>query len=61
MEYITKFGEYLSENSKADKTVESYTGDIKGYIRSLGKKGIIYDYTLNLLAVLNWKNHLMEF
>jgi len=28
MEYITNFGEYLIEKGKADKTVESYTGDL---------------------------------
>ena len=35
MEYTKDFESYLRNNGKADKTVESYTGDVAGYIRFL--------------------------
>ena len=60
MEYITNFGEYLSENGKADKTVESYTGDVKGFIRFLAERDLIFEGTLNRFAIISYKNSLME-
>jgi len=60
MEYITNFGEYLTEKGKADKTVESYTGDIKGVIRFLAERDLVFEGELNRFAIISYKNSLME-
>jgi len=60
MDYIKSFSQYLLDNGKADKTIESYTGDIKGYIRFLGVRGIEFEGTLNRFTIISYKNHLLE-
>ncbi|QSX07312.1 site-specific integrase [Sedimentibacter sp. zth1] len=42
------------------KTVESYTGDIKGFIRFLAERDITFEATLNRFTVISYKNHLLE-
>lgn len=60
MEHINAFENYLRNNSKADKTIESYTGDVRGYIGFLSKKGIVFDGQLNRFAINSYKNHLLQ-
>lgn len=47
MEYINNFGEYLTEKGKAKKTVESYTGDLRGYFGFLSDRDITFEGILN--------------
>lgn len=47
MEYISVFENYLRENGKAEKTIESYIGDVRGYTKLLSEKGITFDGKLN--------------
>jgi site-specific recombinase XerD len=42
MEYIKDFGEYLTGVGKVENTVNSYTGDVKGFIRFLSKRDITF-------------------
>ncbi len=60
MNYIQSFETYLKENGKADKSIESYTGDVTGYIRYIGKKDITFDGQLNRFTINSYKNHLLE-
>jgi len=60
MEYIKNFGEYLADKGKADKTVESYTGDVKEFIRFLAEREIVFEGTLNRFTIISYKNHLLE-
>ncbi len=60
MEHINVFEDYLRENGKAEKSIKSYTGDVRGYIRFLSEKGIIIDGQLNRFAINSYKNHLLQ-
>ncbi|WP_281817955.1 site-specific integrase [Vallitalea longa] len=60
MDYIKSFGEYLFENGKANNTVKSYTGDVKGFIRFLAERDIVFEGTFNRFTIISYKNHLLE-
>lgn len=60
MNHIKAFESYLSNNGKADKTIESYTGDVKGYLRYISDKNITFDGNLNRFLINNDKNHLLD-
>ncbi len=60
MEHINVFEDYLRENGKAEKTIKSYTGDVRGYIRFLSEKGIIFNGQLNRFDINSYKNHLLQ-
>lgn len=60
MEYISIFENYLRENGKAEKTIESYTGDVRGFMGFLSLKDITFDGVLNRFAVNSYKNHLLQ-
>ncbi len=60
MEYTKDFETYFRNNGKADKTIESYTGDVSGYIRFLESKDITFDGQMNRFAVTSYKNHLLQ-
>jgi len=47
MDYIKNFGVYFFENGKANNTVKSYTGDVKGVTRFLAERDIAFEGTLN--------------
>jgi len=55
-----RFENYLRKNSKEEKTIESYTGDIRGFIGFLSMKGITFDGVLNRFAVNSYKNRLLQ-
>lgn len=60
MEYVKTFETYLRESGKAEKTIESYTGDIKGYIRYMTEKGIAFGGIINRFVINSYKNHLLD-
>lgn len=60
MDYIKNFGKYLFENGKANNTVKSYTGDVKGFTRFLAERDIAFEGTLNRFTIISYKNHLLE-
>ena len=60
MDYIKAFESYLSNNGKADKTIESYTGDVKGYLRYLSDKNITFNGNVNRFSINSYKNHLLD-
>jgi integrase/recombinase XerD len=60
MEYISIFENYLRENGKAEKTLESYTGDVRKFMGFLSQKGITFDGVLNRFAINSYENHLLQ-
>lgn len=60
MKYISIFENYLRENGKVEKTIESYTGDVRGFFGFLSLKGITFEGVLNRFAVNSYKNHLLQ-
>jgi integrase/recombinase XerD len=60
MDYIKDFGEHLTSVGKADNTVSSYTGDVKGVIRFLAERDLTFEGTLNRFTIISYKNHLLE-
>ncbi len=60
MDYTKDFGEYLTGVGKAENTVNSYTGDVKNFIKFLSERDITFDGTLNRFTIISYKNHLLE-
>ena len=51
MEYIKTFETNLREQGKAEKTIQSYTGDVMGFVKYLQEKELSLDGTLNRFAI----------
>jgi site-specific recombinase XerD len=60
MDYIKNFGEYLFEKGKANNTVKSYTGDVKGFTKFLDERDIAFEGALNRFTIISYKNYLLE-
>lgn len=60
MEYTIKFESYLREQGKAEKTINSYTSDVSGFLAYLQGKELIFDGVLNRFTVSSYKNHLLR-
>jgi integrase/recombinase XerD len=60
MNHIQAFESYLSNNGKANKTIESYTGDVKGYFRYLSDKNITFKGNLNRFSINSYKKYLLD-
>lgn len=48
---VKGFGEYLAEDGKRPKTIESYTGDIEGFVTYLRKTKEYFNGELKRLHV----------
>ncbi len=57
MDYIKNFGEYLFENGKANNTVKSYTGDVKGFNKFLAERDIVFEGTLNRFTIISVRRY----
>jgi integrase/recombinase XerD len=54
------FARYLLEDGKSPKTVESYTGDVRGFLRHLRAVGDPFDGELQRHQVTAYRNHLLQ-
>jgi integrase/recombinase XerD len=54
------FARHLLEDGKSPKTVESYTGDVRGFLRHLRAVGDPFDGALQRYQVTAYRNHLMQ-
>jgi len=52
MNYIKAFESHLRQQGKAEKTIQSYTGDTIGFLTYLESKELSFDGTLVLIAIL---------
>ena len=57
---IEDFKRSLIEYGKSPKIIESYVGDIKAFIESLGSKGVKFNGNLQQFYVVSYKNFLVE-
>lgn len=51
MENIKTFETKLRKQGKAEKTIQSYTGDVGGFIKYLQEKELSFDGTLNRFTI----------
>lgn len=54
------FQQWLFEEGKSPKTIESYVGDIKGYQRFLEEKAVSDQQPLSRFSFVRYKQHLLE-
>ena len=59
-EIVNDFQNYLLEDGKSPKTIESYVGDIKGFVRHLASLGYEFDGEIQRFCLTNYRNHLLE-
>ena len=60
MNYIKAFESHLREEGKAEKTIQSYSGDTMGFLNYLEAKELSFDGILNRFAINSYKNHLIK-
>ena len=60
MDLVDQFRQYLVEDGKSPATIVSYVGDIRGFLRYLGGKGVKFDGALRRYQVTTYKKHLIE-
>jgi len=60
MNYIETFESYLREQGKAEKTIQSYTGDTTGFIAYMASKSLSFDGSLNRFIMNSYKSHLIK-
>ena len=57
---VTDFEEALAADGKADKTLESYVGDIRGFLKWLESKGTIFTGNLKRFHITSYRNYLVQ-
>ena len=60
MNYIETFKSYLREQGKAEKTIQSYTGDTTGFLKYMEFESLSFDGNLNRFTINSYKNHLIK-
>lgn len=60
MDHITGFEQWLMEDGKSPKTIESYYNDVKQFQRYLEKKGSSDQSMLSRFAFVRYKQHLLD-
>ncbi|WP_257985334.1 site-specific integrase [Bacillus sp. V5-8f] len=54
------FQQWIFEEGKSPKTIESYVGDIKGYQRFLEEKAVSDQQPLSRFSFVRYKQHLLD-
>ncbi|WP_242967967.1 site-specific integrase [Tepidibacter mesophilus] len=57
---VEEFFQYLLEDGKSPKTIESYVGDVKGFLTYLESQGVNFENTLSRFYVTSYRNYLIE-
>jgi len=57
---LKDFEEYLIKEGKMQKTIISYTGDVKMFLDYLKDKGIAFNGNLNRFYITSYKDHLLK-
>jgi integrase/recombinase XerD len=60
-EVVAAFGRHLQEDGKSPKTVESYVGDVAGFLAYRDTKGAVNVTGLKRFHVTSYRSHLLEF
>lgn len=60
IEILKDFENYLLEDGKRAKTIESYVRDVKELLNYLKDKGVIFDGTLSRFYIISYKTYLLD-
>lgn len=60
IDFVENFKRYLKEDGKSPKTIESYVGDIAGFVAYLESMGAKFQGELKRFYVTSFRNHLIE-
>ncbi|MCM0649713.1 tyrosine-type recombinase/integrase [Clostridium swellfunianum] len=59
-DFVEKFKRYLKEDGKSPKTIESYVGDIAGFVSYIQNMGVKFQGELKRFYVTSFRNYLIE-
>ena len=59
-DFVDKFKRYLKEDGKSPKTVESYVGDVAGFVAYIQNVGVKFQGELKRFYVTSFRSHLIE-
>lgn len=54
------FAKHLTEDGKRSKTIQSYVGDVSGFLVYLQQKGIDFVGDIKRFHITSYRNHLIE-
>ena len=57
---VQRFAELLTEDGKRPKTIQSYTGDISGFLAYLHQMGVDFSGEMKRFHVTSYRNRLVE-
>jgi len=60
IDFVGKFKRYLNEDGKSPKTIESYVGDIAGFVSYIQNMGVKFQGELKRFYVTSFRNYLIE-
>ena len=60
IDFVEKFKRYLKEDDKSPKTIESYVGDIGGFVSYIQNMGVKFQGELKRFYVTSFRNYLIE-
>ncbi len=60
LDFVEKFKRYLKEDGKSPKTIESYVGDIAGFVSYIQNMGVKFQGELKRFYVTSFRNHIIE-
>ncbi|WP_418223627.1 site-specific integrase [Clostridium isatidis] len=58
--FVKDFEEFLIKEGKMQKTIISYTGDVKMFLEFLNSKGVTFDGNLTRFYITAYKEHLIK-
>ena len=59
-DFVEKFKKYLNEDGKSPKTIESYVGDIAGFVAYIQNMGVKFQGELKRFYATSFRNHIIE-
>lgn len=60
IDFVEKFKKYLKEDGKSQKTIESYVGNIGGFVSYIQNMGVKFQGELKRFYVRSFRNYLIE-
>jgi integrase/recombinase XerD len=60
IDFVEKFRRHLKEDGKSPKTIESYVGDIAGFVAYMESMGVKFQGELKRFYVTSFRNYLIE-
>ena len=57
---VEEFKTHIMEDGKSTNTIQSYVGDITGFLKYIGTMGVEFDGVLKRFYITSYKNHLID-